>query len=120
MDKQIVNATNFLGKSVTIKVDRPLGSKHPKYDWFYELNYGFVPGTISSDGEELDAYIIGIDIPIEEFRGTCVAVIHRIDDNDNKLVVVTDDRKSVSDSEIRSITNFKEQFFRSEIIRGLE
>lgn len=120
MDKQIVNATDFLGKTVTIKVDRQLHSRHPRYDWVYELNYGFVPETISSDGEEMDAYIIGIDIPIEEFRGTCVAVIHRIDDNDDKLVVVTDDKKSISDDEIRSATNFKEQFFRSEIIRNLK
>ncbi len=115
--KQITNARDFLGKSVEVKIDRPLHSKHPKHGWSYQLNYGFVPGTLSPDNEELDAYVIGADEPVETFTGTCVAVIHRTNDNDDKLVVVTDEKKNITDEEIRTVTNFQEQFFKSEILR---
>lgn len=116
--EQITNAKEFLRKSVEVKIDRPLNSKHPKHEWLYKLNYGFVPGTLSPDGEELDAYVIGINDPIDSFRGTCIAVIHRTNDNDDKLVVVTDDKKNITDEEIEALTNFQEQFFESKILRA--
>ncbi|MDR0727019.1 MAG: inorganic diphosphatase [Rickettsiales bacterium] len=78
----------YLGQTVTVQMDRPLGSKHPKHNFVYEVNYGFILNTISGDGEELDAYVLGIDVPMEEFTGECVAVIHRTDDDDDKLIVV--------------------------------
>ncbi len=116
--KHPARSTDYLGKQVTVKIDRQLNSPHPKFGWPYQLNYGFVPGTNSPDGEELDAYVIGIDVPVENFSGTCVAVIHRSNDNDDKLIVVTDEKKNITDDEIRSATNFQEQFFKSEILRG--
>ena len=108
--------TDYLGKTVTIKIDRQLGSKHQKHGWVYELNYGFVPDTIAPDGEELDAYVFGVDVPVETFAGRCVAVIHRTNDDDDKLVVVPEG-KDFSDDEIRALTHFQEQFFKSEIMR---
>lgn len=108
--------TDYLGKTVTIKIDRQLGSKHQKHGWIYELNYGFVPDTIAPDGEELDAYVLGVDVPIETFTGKCIAVIHRTNDEDDKLVVVPEG-KDFSDDDIRALTHFQEQFFKSEIIR---
>lgn len=116
-NRQITSAKDFLGKAVEVKIDRPLHSKHPKHDFSYELNYGFVPGTLSPDGEELDAYVIGVGDPVETFSGICIAVIHRIDDDDDKLIVVSNDKKDISDEEIRVATNFQEQFFKSEILR---
>jgi inorganic pyrophosphatase len=116
--KQTTISTDFLGKTVTVKIDRPLNSKHPKFDWPYELNYGFVPDTLSPDGEELDAYVIGVNGPVENFTGTCVAVIHRTNDNDDKLIVVSDDQKEIADEEIRKATHFQEQYFTSEILRS--
>lgn len=109
--------TDYLGKMVTVKIDRELGSKHPKHDFIYELNYGFVPDTVAPDGEELDAYVLGIDVPIETFTGKCIAIIHRTNDNDDKLVVVPEG-KDFSDDEIHTRTHFQEQFFKSEIIRN--
>ena len=50
------HTSDFIGKVVTVKVDRPLGSKHPEYGLIYTLNYGYVPGVMAPDGEELDAY----------------------------------------------------------------
>lgn len=109
-------ANNFLGKIVKIKVDRPLGSKHPKHNFIYPVNYGYVPNTISGDGEELDAYILGTFEPLDEFTGKCIAIIHRINDDDDKLIVVPAD-KTYSNKEIIALTEFQERFFTSIIIR---
>ena len=113
----ISKAADYLGKIVNIDIDRPLHSKHPKHDFVYELNYGFVPDSMSPDGEELDSYVIGPDVPLKTFKGICIAVIHRTNDDDDKLVVVPENM-NVTDDEIRSATHFQEQFFRSEIIRA--
>lgn len=115
--KKYTNARDYLGKEVKVKMDRPLHAKHPKHGWEYELNYGFVPDTKSPDGEELDAYVIGVDEPVDEFEGICVAIIHRTDDDDDKLIVVTPEQKDISDEEIRKKTCFQEQWFTSVIIR---
>ncbi|MGC9602495.1 MAG: inorganic diphosphatase [Minisyncoccia bacterium] len=110
-------ATDYLGKSVLVKIDRPLHSKHPKHGFIYELNYGFIPDTCSPDGEELDAYVLSVTEPLETFTGKCIAVIHRTNDDDDKLVVIPEDIKNMTDEDIRAATNFQEQFFKSEIIR---
>lgn len=109
-------ANNFLGKIVKIKVDRPLGSKHPKHSFIYPINYGYVPNTVSGDGEELDAYILGTFEPLDEFIGKCIAIIHRINDDDDKLIVVPAG-KTYSNEEIIALTEFQERFFTSIIIR---
>ena len=116
MDRDITDSKKFLNKIVTVKVDRPMGSEHPKHNLFYSVNYGFVPNTLSPDGKELDAYVLGIEKPVEEFTGKCIAIIHRTDDDDDKLVVVPEGKK-FSDEEIKSLTNFQEKFFKSVIIR---
>jgi inorganic pyrophosphatase len=118
MELEITKAVDFLGKLVNVKMDRPLHSKHPKHGWEYELNYGFVPDTKSPDGEELDAYVIGVEEPLEDFEGTCIAIIHRLDDPDDKLIVVTSDKINITDEEIQTKTHFQEQWFKSEIIRA--
>lgn len=106
----------FIGKNVSVRIDRPLNSKHPKHGFVYEANYGYVPNTVSGDGEELDAYVLGVNEPVQEFTGKCIAVIHRTNDDDDKLIIVPED-KNLTDEEIRKFTNFQEQFFESEIIR---
>lgn len=111
------DAKGFLGKTVTIVMDRSLGSKHPKHGYVYPINYGFVPETKSPDGGELDAYVLGVDVPLEEFSGYCIAVIHRLNDDDDKLIVVPEG-KQMSNEEIRQAVHFQEQFFQSEIIRN--
>ena len=112
-----MNSIEYLNKTLKIKVDRPLGSKHPKHGFIYPINYGYVPNTISGDGEELDAYILGIYEPLDTFIGKCIAIIHRINDNDDKLVIVPEN-KTFTDSEIKVLTDFQEQYFESNIIRN--
>lgn len=106
----------YLNTIVTVKMDRPLGSKHPKHGFIYPVNYGYIPNTISGDGEELDAYVLGEHKPLEEFTGRVVAIIHRVNDNDDKLVVMADGR-NYSDEQIRALTEFQEQYFESVIYR---
>ncbi|MEI7620795.1 MAG: inorganic diphosphatase [Candidatus Falkowbacteria bacterium] len=109
-------ATKFLNKIVTVKVDRILGSKHPKHNIFYSFNYGYIPNEIAPDGEELDAYILGVFEPQEEFTGRCIAVIHRLDDDDDKLIVVPDG-VNYSEEQILSLVEFQERFFKSTVIK---
>lgn len=109
--------TKFLGKGVAIKIDRPLGSKHPKHGFVYEVNYGFVPGTKAPDGKEIDAYLLGVNESVEEFTGKCIAVIHRKDDDDDKLVIVSENAKEISDEQILMAVNFQEKWFDIVIIR---
>ena len=106
----------YLGKELHIIIDRPFGSKHPKHGFIYPVNYGYVPNTVSGDGEELDAYLLGIFKPVEEFDGECIAIIHRTNDDDDKLVVVPKG-KSYSDDAIDALTEFQEQYFEHIIIR---
>ena len=110
-----VNAKYYLGKKVNVIIDRKLGSKHPKHNFIYSVNYGYIPDTISGDGEELDAYILGVFEPVEQYEGNVIALIHRINDDDDKLIV--SNNRNYSDDAIRALTEFQEQYFESVIIR---
>ena len=106
----------MLGKIVTVTVDRPLGSYHPEHhDLYYPINYGFIEGTIAADGEEEDAYILGVNEPLTEFTGRVIAVIIRANDIENKWVVAPINT-SVSKEEIIKQTYFQEKFFKSKIM----
>lgn len=110
-----MDAKEYLNKTITIKIDRPMGSRHPKHGFFYPVNYGFVPNTTSGDGEELDAYLLGVFEPVETYTGKCIAIIHRTNDNDDKLIIIPEN-KSYTPDQIRALTEFQERFFESEII----
>ena len=78
----------MLGKTVRVVVDRPLGSYHPRHkDIYYTVNYGYIEGIMAPDGEEQDAYILGVNVPVKEFEGKIIAIIHREDDVEEKWVV---------------------------------
>ncbi len=109
---------NFLGKNVYAIMDRPMGSKHPKWNFIYPLNYGYIPNTVSGDGQELDAYIIGVFEPLKEFNGKCIAAIHRLDDDDDKLIIAPEGKK-YSKEQIEALVEFQERFFEYEIIEEI-
>jgi len=109
--------SDFIGKIVSIHIDRPLGSRHPQHGFFYPLNYGFVPGIMALDGEEQDAYVLGVFEPLEQFEGRCIAVIHRLDDEDDKLVLVPDGVE-YTDEQILALTEFQERFFKVIVLRN--
>lgn len=109
-------ARTFLGQRVRVVVDRPLGSRHPRHGFIYMLNYGYLPGVAAPDGEELDAYLLGVFEPVDAAEGMCVAVLHRMDDDDDKLVVVPPGVE-YSDAQILALTEFQERFFETVVIR---
>lgn len=111
-----VNIKEYLGKEVSVKIDRQLGSRHPKHGFMYMLNYGYVPNTISGDGEEMDVYLLGEFEPVTESEGKVIAIIHRTNDDDDKLIV-SKNGKEYSDDAIRALTEFQEKYFDSVIIR---
>ena len=105
----------MLGKIVKVIVDRPLGSYHPTHkNIYYSVNYGYIPEIMAGDGEEQDAYILGVDIPLTEFTGRVVAVIHRKNDNENKWVVVPENSNLLKE-EILNAIEFQEKYFDIEI-----
>ena len=108
----------YLNKIIEAKIDRPIGSSHPKYpDHIYLVNYGYVPNTVSGDGKELDCYVLGEYKPLSEFKGKCIAIIHRLNDDDDKLIL-TPENRNFTNAEIRLLTDFQERFYKSEIIRN--
>ena len=106
---------DIIGKTVKVVVDRPLGTYHPKHkNIYYSVNYGYIPGVFAPDGEEQDAYILGVDVPVEEFSGKVIAVIHRIDDVEDKWIVAPENMTFTKDEIIKQ-TDFQEKYFKSEI-----
>lgn len=112
--------STILGKIVTVTVDRPLGSLHPAYNELrYPINYGYIKGIMAPDGEEQDAYVLGVNMPVEVFAGKVVAVIRRKDDVEDKWVVCPEDM-TFTREEIMEQVKFQEQYFESEIVLDTE
>ena len=105
----------MIGKKVRVIIDRPLGTYHPKHkDIFYSVNYGYIEGIIAPDGEEQDAYIIGVNEPISEFTGKIIAIIKRLDDVEEKWVVAPENM-TFTKEEIMKQVEFQEKYFKTEI-----
>ncbi|MBI3397310.1 inorganic pyrophosphatase [Candidatus Woesebacteria bacterium] len=111
-----MNIKKYLGQEIEVIIDRPLGSGHPKHGFLYKSNYGYVHKTKSPDGEELDAYFLNTKIPIKKASGKCVAIIHRTNDNDDKLIVIPSGEE-ITDEEIGKQAHFQEQWFKHIIVR---
>ena len=108
----------MIGRKVKVTVDRPLGSRHPEYtDMVYPVNYGYIVGIIAPDGEEQDAYILGVDHPVDTFTGKMIAIIRRSDDVEEKWVVCPEGMSFTAD-EIEQQVCFTEKYFAHEIITG--
>ena len=106
----ITNASDLLGKEVTVTIDRPLGSAHPKFPQsIYPINYGYIPNTLSPiDNEEIDAYVIGPMSALETFTGKVIAIINRTDDEE-KLVVA---EQPMTAGDIEDAIHFQEKFYK--------
>ncbi len=109
-------AKELIGKKVTVTMDRPLGSTHPKHGFVYEVNYGYIAGIKAPDGEDLDAYLLGVTEPTQVAEGVCIAIAHRRDNDDDKLIVLPEG-VSMTDDEIMSAIHFQEQWFDTVIVR---
>ena len=104
----------YLGKTVRIEIDRPIGYGHHKknYDLIYHINYGYIPGVLGGDAEELDVYLLGVDEAVEEYDATIIGVVFRTDDVEDKLVGAPVGM-SFTAEQIREAVNFQEQYHES-------
>ena len=106
----------MIGKTVKVIIDRPLGTYHLEHkDLFYSVNYGYIEGIIAPDGEEQDAYVIGVSEPVKEFTGKVIAVIKRLDDIEEKWVVAPKNMYFKKE-EIMQQVDFQEKYFKTEVI----
>ncbi|MBQ2963609.1 MAG: inorganic diphosphatase [Clostridia bacterium] len=107
---------SYLGKTVKIGIDRPVGYVHrkEKYSLVYPVNYGYIPGVLGGDGEELDVYLLGVEIPVEEYTAKIIAIVHRHNDIEDKLVAAPENM-SFSKAEIEAAVHFQEQYYDTEI-----
>lgn len=106
---------SYCEKMVDVVIDRPIGSVHPKYeDMIYPLNYGFIPNVFGGDGGELDVYLMGLNVPVKEYKAKVIAIVHRHNDVEDKLVAAPEGM-SFMKMEIEDAVRFQEQYFESEI-----
>ena len=102
----------LLGKNVHVVIDRPIGYCHNGI--IYPVNYGYIPGVPGGDGEELDVYLLGVDVPVERYTARIIAIVHRRNDEEDKLVAAPEGT-SYTAEEISDMIHFQEQFYNSEV-----
>ena len=111
----ITEYSQIIGRTVTCVIDRPLGSRHPDHpDLIYPVNYGYVEGVRGGDGEWQDVYILGTDQPLTACTGIVIAIVHRLNDCEDKWIVSLDE-KMPDREEILQAVKFQEQYFETEL-----
>lgn len=107
---------SYLGKTVTVKIDRPIGYIHKKenYSLTYQINYGYIPGVLGGDGEELDVYLLGVDVPVNDYTGKIIGIVYRSNDIEDKLIMAPEG-VAFTQNEIKEQINFQEQYYETEI-----
>ncbi len=107
---------SYLGKTVHIKIDRPIGYVHNKvrYSLTYPINYGYIPDVFGGDGQELDVYLLGVDKPVTEYTGKIIGIVHRENDLEDKLVMAPSGT-IFTQNEIAEQVHFQEQYYKTEI-----
>ncbi len=115
LEIRLQDYSGILGRQVSGTIDRPVGSAHPRHpDMIYPINYGYVDGVFAGDGAEQDVYVFGVSEPIRAFTGTVIAVLHRLNDCEDKWIVSTDGSRPDRDEILRAIA-FQEQYYMGEL-----
>ena len=110
-------ARTFLGKKVKLQFDQPVGSSYAPHNIAsYPINYGYVPGVLAPDGDDLDAYLLNVNEPLDEAEGICIAIVHRLNDDDDKLIVVTEGTQLTDEEMIKQVL-FQEHLYKGVIVR---
>lgn len=106
---------SYLGKTVNIKIDRPMGSVHPKHpELIYPINYGSIPNVFGSDGEKLRVYLLGVDVPVEEYTAPIIGIIHGHNHAEDKLVAAPEE-SNFDQNKILEAVGFQEGYYKAEI-----
>ena len=111
---------SYLGKEVTIEIDRPIGYVHRKGEktLIYPINYGYIPGVLGGDDEELDVFLVGVDEPVSSYTGRIIGIVYRADDVEDKLVMAPHG-KIFTAKEIAREVYFQEKYYQT-TIRALD
>lgn len=107
----------YKGVTVRIEIDRPIGYVHKKGEktLTYPVNYGYIPGVIGGDGEELDVFLLGVDMPVREYTGRIIGAVYRRDDDEDKLIMSSGTKEFTLD-EVRRLLYFSEKYYDSDIV----
>ena len=106
----------YLGQTVTIEIDRPVGYVHVKGEktLHYPINYGFIPDVLGGDGEELDVFLLGVDEPVQTFTGRIIGIVFRADDVEDKLIMAPEGM-SFTVEEMTAAVYFQEKYYDSRV-----
>ena len=107
----------YLGKTVDIEIDRPVGYVHHKNDrtLIYPINYGYIPGVLGGDGEELDVYVLGTDEPRQRLCVRIVGIAYREDDAEDKLIASVCEEKYTAEQMAEAIA-FQERYYHTTVV----
>ncbi len=106
----------YLGRTVTIAIDRPVGYIHHKGEktLHYPINYGFIPDVLGGDGEELDVFLLGVHEPVQTFTGVIIGIVYRRDDVEDKLIMAPAGMHFTVE-EMAAAVHFQEMYYDSHI-----
>lgn len=106
----------YLSQTVTIGIDRPIGYVHRKGEktLVYPINYGYIPGVLGGDGEELDVYLLGVYEPVETYTGRIIGIVYRADDMEDKLIMAPDGM-DFTVAEMEAAVEFQEKYYHSHV-----
>lgn len=107
----------LLGQKVHIVIDRPVGfvRRAGAYETVYPVNYGYLPGVPGGDGEEQDAYLLGVSEPVTEADAVVIGIVRRKDDAEDKLIAAPEG-VTFTKEEMAAAVRFQEQWFDTEIL----
>ncbi len=116
LEERHAQVQSYLGKAVTIGIDRPIGYVHHKgaKTLVYPINYGYIPGVLGGDGEELDVYLVGVDMPVERYTGRIIGIVYRADDVEDKLVMAPEG-VTFTAAEMAEAVRFQEKYYHTTV-----
>ena len=116
LEERHAQVESYLGKTVTIGIDRPIGYVHRKGEktLVYPINYGYIPEVLGGDGEELDVYLLGVDTPVSSYTGQIIGIAYRADDVEDKLVMASEGTTFTAEEIARAIY-FQEKYYQTTV-----
>jgi len=93
----------MLGRYVRVKVTRPLGFLDKKSGVEYGLNYGEVDFVTTKKREKFQAYIMGINHPVNTFDGRVIAIFSK---QGKRILIVAPKSKRFIVTEIEDALSF--------------
>ncbi len=91
----------YLGKNIKVTINK-------------NLNSGYFTDLKTPNNKYQNVYVIGVKKPIKEFEGKVIAIINRIDEIENILVVSYNNKKYTKE-EILKLINYEDKKYKSKI-----